>query len=407
MSLHSSGRSRPLRSRAASTVVSFDASSTAARAALHAAPSYCSPLAQFSTDRQNQVQEDAEEEEEGAVVGGKVDGGVSSSTVSSVRVGLTLHNGHGSVEPAHRSVSKHHPRYVNNMIVIEPICTLQSCSHCCKCHLRHNKSGYGRCMQTPRQPWPDCECAGKCEAGRCAQIECAGRQVVVDLTRSRSSSHRDDHRSSAVPGVSRPSTPSSPLTGARRAAGGIHADEAVCVSLQADAHASSNAAYRQPSTTVSDSGSAASVEVQEESGGDVATRTAGGNGSVAQAATGVPTNRRLQSALLDQLPSLSHQARRLPTIADGRCSVAAVLLACGKIKDTHNNKQGRQTIDAERRRLGRAMVNRWGEAGWIRRVPIHIRGAHMPYDKTDPAGIRRLSSHKLYYQLLTERAPTE
>ena len=202
-------------------------------------------------------------------------------------------------------------------------------------------------------------------------------------------------------------TPSSSPTGARRAAGGVHADEAVCVGPQADARVSSSAAYRQPSTTVTDSGPAASTEVPRDSGAEAATRTAGGSGSVTRAATGVPANRRLPSALLDQLPSLSHQPRRLPTIADGRCSVAAVLLACGKIKDAHTNKQGRQTIDAERRRLGRVMVGKWGEAEWIRRVPIHVRGAHMPYDNTDPCGICRLSSHKLYHQLLTERAPTE
>jgi hypothetical protein len=349
-------------------------------------------------------------------VGGKVDGGVSSSTVSGVRVGQRVHSGHSFAGPVQRSVSdttttttakRTPPRYTTNTVVIEPICTLHSCRHCCKCHLRHNKTGYGRCMQTPRQPWPDCECAGKCEAGRCAQIECAGRQVVVDLTRSRSSSHRDDHRPSAVPVVSRTPTPSSSPTGARRAAGGVHADEAMCVGPQADARVSSTAAYRQPSTTVTDSGPAASTEVPRDSGAEAATRTAGGSGSVTRAATGVPANRRLPSALLDQLPSLSHQPRRLPTIADGRCSVAAVLLACGKIKDAHINKQGRQTIDAERRRLGRVMVGKWGEAEWIRRVPIHVRGAHMPYDNTDPSGIRRLSSHKLYHQLLTERAPTE
>jgi hypothetical protein len=417
MPMRSSGRSRPLRSRAASSVGSFDASSTAAPAALSVSASYYSPLVQLSTDRRYQAEEDADEKEEGAVVGGKVDGGMSSSTDSDVRVGQRVHSGHadGSVGPAHRSVSNTTtittkgtlPRYITNTIVIEPICTPDSCHHCCKCHLRHNNTGYGRCMRTAWQPWPDCKCAGKCEAGRCAQRECAGSHVVVDLTRSQSSLHHNDHRSSAVPAVSHPSPPLSPLTGARREAGGVHADEAVCVGPRADAHALSNAAYRQPSTTVSDSGSAASVEVQEGRGGDAATRTARSGESIAQAATDMPANRRLPSALLDQLPSLSHQPRRLPVIADGRCSVAAVLLACGKIKDAHSNKQGRQTIDAERRRLGRVMVDKWGEAEWIRRVPIHVRGAHMPYDTTDPAGIRRLSSHKLYHQLLTERAPTE
>lgn len=138
-------------------------------------------------------------------------------------------------------------------------------------------------------------------------------------------------------------------------------------------HSSPNAAYRQPSTTVADCGLVASVRVRGESGSEEVTW------------------------LLDQLPSLSHQPRRVSTIADRRCSVASVLLAFGKIKDAHINKQGKHTIDAERQRLGQVLLDKWGEAEWIRRVPIHVRGAHMPYDTTDPAGVRRLSSHKLYH----------
>ena len=65
----------------------------------------------------------------------------------------------------------------------------------------------------------------------------------------------------------------------------------------------------------------------------------------------MPINRRLPKAVLDELPSLSHQPRRLSVIADGRCSVASVLLACRMIDDAHINKRGEQTIDAERRRL--------------------------------------------------------
>ena len=125
------------------------------------------------------------------------------------------------------------------------------------------------------------------------------------------------------------------------------------------------------------------------------------------AAGGVPVDRPLPSAVLDQLPTLLHQPRRLPVIADGRCSVASVLLARGVIPDSHITEQGRQTIDAARRQLGRAMVDKWTEADWVRRVPIHVRGAHMPYDQSDPAGTRRQSSRKLYHHLLTEEAPTK
>ena len=77
------------------------------------------------------------------------------------------------------------------------------------------------------------------------------------------------------------------------------------------------------------------------------------------------------------------------------------------IDDAHINEQGRQTIDAERRRLGRAMVDKWTEADWIRRVPIHVRGAHMPFvSTTAKTDLRRHASHKRYHQLLTEEAPT-
>ena len=179
----------------------------------------------------------------------------------------------------------------------------------------------------------------------------------------------------------------------------------MCVGLQADTHASSSAAYRQPSATVTDSRSAASQAVGEADGSEKTAHTTGVSGVVAH--SDVPISQQLPKAVLDELPSLSHQPRRLPVIADGRCSVASALLACRMIDDAHINEQGKQTIDAERRRLGRAMVDKWTEADWIRRVPIHVRGAHMPYvnekDKTDD---RRHSSHKRYHQLLTAEEPT-
>ena len=100
-----SGRSYPLRSRAASSVASYDAPSTAARAALSVSASCYSPLAPASADQRNQAKEDAEEEEAGAVVGGKVDGDVLSSTVSCVRVGQTVHSVQSAVGPVRRSAS--------------------------------------------------------------------------------------------------------------------------------------------------------------------------------------------------------------------------------------------------------------------------------------------------------------
>ena len=62
MPQRSSGRSYPLRRCAASSAASFDAPSTAARAALSISASYYSLLATASADRRGQAQEDAEEE---------------------------------------------------------------------------------------------------------------------------------------------------------------------------------------------------------------------------------------------------------------------------------------------------------------------------------------------------------
>ena len=80
MPQRSSGRSYQLRRRAASSVASFDAPPTAARAALSVSASYYSPLATASADHLNQAMEDAEEKKEGAVVGGEVEGRMLSLT---------------------------------------------------------------------------------------------------------------------------------------------------------------------------------------------------------------------------------------------------------------------------------------------------------------------------------------
>ena len=377
-----SGRSYPLRSRAASSVASFDAPSTAARAALSVSASCYSPLAPASADQQKQVKEDAEEEAAGAVVGGKVDGDVLSSTVSCV--GQTVHSVQSAVGPVRRSASDTgtwsnaaDTRFVAT--ITETICTPDVCAHCCKCHLRHNKSGYGRCMRTARQPWPDCECAGKCAAGRCAQVECAGSHIAVDLTRSHSS-YREDHLSSTVPVASPHPTPSpSPPAGVRRAAGGVHVDEEVCVSPQAGMPASPTAAYRQPSTTVSDDGLVASSVVVVGDGVDVWTavsvfETSGETGLGAAARAGRAVGPQLPSQVLSFLRDLPHTPHPLPVITDGRCSVASVLLALRVIPDTHTTDEGKRVIDEQRRRLGQSMLDKWTEREWVQQVPVSLRG---------------------------------
>ena len=408
-----SGRSYPLRSRAASSVASFDAPSTAARAALSVSASYYSPLAPASADQQNQVKEDAEEEEAGAVESGKVDGDVLSSTDSCVDVGQPVHSVQSAVGPVRRSASDTatwsnaaDTRFVAT--ITETICTLDVCAHCCKCHLRHNKSGYGRCMRTARQPWPDCECAGKCAAGRCAQVECAGSNIAVDLIRSQSS-YREDHLSSTVPVASPHSTPSPlPPTGVRRAAGGVHVDEEVCVSPQAGMHASPTAAYRQPSATVSDDGLVASSVVVVGDVVDVGTAvqvlgTSGETGLGAAARAGPAVGPQLPSQVLSFLRDLPYTPHQLPVIADGRCSVASVLLALRVIPDTHTTDEGKRVIDEQRRRLGQSMLDKWTEREWVQQVPVSLRGGARRVDALDGPGRR---SYWVHQQLLAEGPAT-
>ena len=370
-------------------------------------------------------------------MGGKVDGRESGSTDSAVRVGLSVHSGHVPAGPM-RSVSDTaihttstttstttpHSRFI--IVVTEPVCTLQACSHCCVCHLLHNRNGFGRCMKTAKTPWPDCRCAGKCPAGRCGQSECTSNHVVVDLTssefvsdsqsttalpatRSQRQQSDDNHHPTGLSVVSHSSTPSSPLSGVRREAGGVHDGEEVCAGPQADTHASSSAAYRQPSATVLDSRSAASKAVRGVDGRDMTTHTAGNGGSTVTRSSPsteyVPVERQLPSAVLGQLPSLSSEPRRLPVIGDGRCSVASVLLARGVIPDFHNTAEGRLAIDTERQRLGRSLSDKWTEAEWIRRVPFHLRRDRQECGPVGGKQVRR--SYSVYAQHLSHGKPTE
>ncbi len=147
-------------------------------------------------------------------MGGKVDGRESSSTDSGVRVGLTVHSGQSAVGPVRRSASdttcstttvdtrfaRHH--------VTEIVCTLDACSHCCTCHLRHNKTAMAAACALRGSRGRTASVLASVRLAAARQPECASNHVVVDLTYtdSHSSSHSDD-RSSDVPVVSSPSTP--------------------------------------------------------------------------------------------------------------------------------------------------------------------------------------------------------
>ena len=428
-----SGRSYPLRRRAASSVASFDAPSAAARTALSVSASYYSPLATASTDHQGQAEENAEKEEAGAREGGKMDGRALNSTASDVRVGLSVHSGQPSVpdtaattQTTRITLSSRYSCNPSNIMVTEAICTIETCSHCCRCHLRHIQKGYGRCMRTATLPWSDCECVGACPPGRCAQPECVSNRVVVDLTAAEPAADsrwtstlpatqphptsQHSHHPGGVSAVPHPGSPPSPTPGARRAAGGVHADEDVCIGPQANVHASSAAAFRQPSTTVVDSGIAASERVGRESEGgrsaDVTTNTGAdvqhwageqrvGATEVATTALSLTLQREQQTdaevelvkAVLYKAPRAPSNALRMEELADlphtpyaiytlggGRCSVTAPMLAVGKVPDSHANHHCQARIDAERIRLGETMREpTWSEERWLREVPLVLR----------------------------------
>ena len=347
-------------------------------------------------------------------MGGKSDGDKSRSTDSGVRVGLSVHSVQSAVGPATRSASDTSLR--SNLkapdtrfvaTVTEIVCTLGTCLHCCACHLRHNRTGYGRCMRTARQPWPDCECAGKCAAGRCAQVECAGSRATVDLTRCQPSSHHGNCISPAVSFVSPHPAPSpSPPAGVRRTAGGVHVDEDVCASPQAGARASFAAAYRQPSAAVSDSRSAASVEVAAAESGRETMLCADKSekDEALQCDEGVLRSNRAKAKgaqlpvqVLSCLSALPHTPHPLCVIADGRCSVASILLALGAIPDEHSSEADKRVIDAKRRRLGEALRDKWTEREWVQQVPVDLRGGAR---RPDAAAGHARRSYAVLQQLL-------
>ena len=75
------------------------------------------------------------------------------------------------------------------------------------------------------------------------------------------------------------------------------------------------------------------------------------------------------------------------------------------IANFHNTVQGRRTIDAERRRLGQSLSDKWTEAEWIRQVPAHLRRDRQECGPVNGNQVRR--SYSVYQRLLTEGRPTE
>jgi hypothetical protein len=125
-------------------------------------------------------------------------------------------------------------------------------------------------------------------------------------------------------------------------------------------------------------------------------------------ASGVPVDLPLDESVLARLPlSLSLPA----TPPTGHCRWPKLGSRCPSCTrsdpDSHNTDNGRWVIDAERRGLGRSIVEEWTEADWVRRVPIHVRGAHMPYvTDSGRADTRRRSSRQRVHHQLTVEPPT-
>ena len=187
--------------------------------------------------------------------------------------------------------------------------------------------------------------------------------------------------------VSPPSNPSSSSASVRRAAGGVHDDEEVCAGPQAGAHASPSAAYHQPSASVTDSRSAFASQAVGGADGDgyPARAAASSVGTVPRNTPSrerVPVEWRLPSAVLDQMPSLTSEPRRVPVIADGRCAVASVLLARGVIPGFHNAAEGRHTLDASDPGW-ESLTDTWTETEWVKQVPLYLRRDHQECDPVD------------------------
>ena len=172
-----SGPSSRTQSRAASSAASFDAPRPAAHVAAVIAASHSLSALDSYAARRAQSRADGGEEEEGAVGDGGLDGGGGVATDSvcpnepSGQVDVVRHG----VQSGASGVVTEGPYHA---MIWERECTLDTCTHCCKCHIRRFRNGYGSCMRRPGVPYADCECRGRCAAGQCAQRECVSRVLL-------------------------------------------------------------------------------------------------------------------------------------------------------------------------------------------------------------------------------------
>lgn len=112
----------------------------------------------------------------------------------------------------------------------------------------------------------------------------------------------------------------------------------------------------------------------------------------------------LPDPVLTLLTALHDIPYRLHVTGDGRCSVAAVLLALGRISNQHDDRTSKLFIDQQRCELGKALQTMWKEDAWIQIVPNELRGAFTRWNKQKTKIVR--SSYEAYHDLLTNKPAT-
>ena len=106
---------------------------------------------------------------------------------------------------------------------------------------------------------------------------------------------------------------------------------------------------------------------------------------------------------LPELRGLPHTPHALRTIGEGRCSVAAAMLAMRKLPDAHTTDAHRRAIDAERLALGARLRTTWSEERWVQEVPLVWRMSRVPAGAhAGPAKAR--TSYTAFGDLLCDKA---
>ena len=143
---------------------------------------------------------------------------------------------------------------------------------------------------------------------------------------------------------------------------------------------------------VADGKDGAESEEEEESGSEW--------GEHAEAARDAPA--RFRALELAELRALPHIPQVLHTIGEGRCSVAAVMLAMGKLPYAHITDKHRRVIDAKRRQLGVRLRTRWSEHRWVSEVPLNWRMSAV-HTREGVSLADTQTSYEAFCALLTDR----